>query len=308
MPTDYVLFVHGVKTRSAAEITGIANGMVRQINTCLPKGNCDLQLIVPFWGDLNLEATNDLRAGLKRSSKWEQMWFRDFRSGLLMDFVGDAALYISRHVGSQVAQRLLQSATEGLQGFKAGDRLHLITHSWGTVILFDILFAARWEDPKLDSQTRDCVASIRKALFGLPPNPEIGISLSSIHTMGSPIALFSLLSVTGRSSHDMTPKLKDLLGNLYTAAKRPLTWKNFVHPGDPIAYPLEGVLPNLLDAAADFVKVEDIICSQGGFMEWATSPLQQTLVPMLGGGDAHQFYFKSDTVAKEIAKVIQAQR
>jgi hypothetical protein len=306
MPTDYVLFVHGVKTRSALEINQIANDLFRRIDACVSKESCNLQLIVPFWGDLNVEATNDLRDGLKRSTKWKDMWFQEFRSGILMDFVGDAALYISRHVGTQVMQRIQKSAVDGLKSMQPGDRLHLVTHSWGTVILFDILFAARWEDPRLDENTRACVQIIRKALFGLAPDVRAGIPLASIHTMGSPIALFSLLNVASRSSHDLTPKLKELLGNLYETEKHPLVWKNYVHPGDPIAYPLEGVLPELLDESARFVAVEDIICVKKDFLTWLTAPLRQTLVPMLGGGDAHQYYFKSDAVVQAIAKVIQA--
>lgn len=306
MPTDYVLFVHGVKTRSADDIKRIANGLLKQVTNCMAKDSCQLQLIVPFWGDLNLEATDDLRAGLKKSSKWKDIWFKDFRSGLLMDFVGDAALYMSRHVGSHVVQRLQETATAGLKNAKPGDRLHLVTHSWGTVILFDILFAARWEDPKLDVSTRDRVEMIRRTLFGLPPNPEQGIPLASIHTMGSPIALFSLLNVTGRSSHDLTPKLKELLGSLHSLEKHPLAWKNYVHPGDPIAYPLEGVLPQLLDESADFVRIEDLICYKKDVMNWLTKPFRQTLLPMLGGGDAHQYYFESDLVARTIARVIEA--
>jgi hypothetical protein len=304
MPTDYILFIHGVKTRSAEEINGIANKMFRQISNCVARDSCNLQLIVPFWGDLNIEATNDLRAGLKRSSKWDEVWFRDFRSGLLMDFVGDAALYISRHVGSQVVQRLQQTAAAGIKTMQPGDRLHLITHSWGTVILFDILFAGRWEDPRLDAQTRASVELIRKALFGLPPDPERGIPLASIHTMGSPIALFSLLNVTGKSSHDLTPKLKELLASLHAITNRPLPWKNYVHPGDPISFPLEGVLPDLLDEEAGLIQVQDVICYQKDWVSWLTAPLRQTLVPMLGGGDAHQYYFKSDIVIKEISQTI----
>lgn len=306
MPTDYVLFVHGVKTRSADDIKRIANSLLKQVTNCMAKDSCQLQLIVPFWGDLNLEATDDLRTGLKKSSKWKDIWFQDFRSGLLMDFVGDAALYISRHVGSQVVQRLQEEAAEVLKNAKPGDRLHLITHSWGTVILFDILFAARWEDPKLDVSTRDRVEMIRRTLFGLPPDPKQGIHLASIHTMGSPIALFSLLNVTGRSSHDLTPKLKELLGSLHSLKKRPLAWKNYVHPGDPIAYPLEGVLPQLLDESADFVRIEDLICYKKDLVNWLTKPFRQTLLPMLGGGDAHQYYFESDVVARTIARVIEA--
>jgi hypothetical protein len=307
MPTDYVLFIHGVKTRSAVDIQRIANNLLTKVDSCLAKDSCQLQLIVPFWGDLNLEPTEALRDGLKASSKWKDIWFQEFRSGILMDFVGDAALYISRHVGSQVVQRIEEKAAEGLKNAQPGDRLHLVTHSWGTVILFDILFAARWEDPKIDEITRNQVNLIRQTLFGLAPNPSAGIPLASIHTLGSPIALFSLLNVASRSTHDLTPKLKELLGNLYALKQRPLIWKNYVHPGDPIAYPLEGVLPELLDEAANLVQVEDLICYKQDLVNWLTKPLRQTLVPMLGGGEAHQYYFECNVVARSIAQTIQAQ-
>ena len=46
-----------------------------------------------------------------------------------------------------------------------GDRLHLVTHSWGTVILFDVMFAPRWDDTDLDHDTRRRIQNIREGLF-----------------------------------------------------------------------------------------------------------------------------------------------
>jgi len=170
-----------------------------------------------------------------------------------MQFAGDAAVYSSRYVGSQVVDRLSQQARVGLQGFKQNeDSLHLITHSWGTVTLFDILFAARWEQS--DMLGHNSAEDIRNSLFRVEPNPNKGLSLASIHTMGSPIALFSLIDMarskeeakgekeltTDRgnkvNTQDITPRLEKLLESLFRLRQgMPLPWRNFIHPGNPVA-------------------------------------------------------------------------
>lgn len=128
----------------------------------------------------------------------------------------------------------------------------MITHSWGNVILFDILFAARWDQS--DMPGHQSAQDIRNSLFGVEPNPNTGLSLASIHTMGSPIALFSLIDVarskektkgekeltTARgnkvNTHDITPRLENLLQSLSEIRQgMPLPWRNFIHPGDPVA-------------------------------------------------------------------------
>lgn len=100
----------------------------------------------------------------------------------MIEFAGDAALYISRSIGTQVVDRLKQDAEKHLADYQPGDRLHLVTHSWGTVILFDVLFAARWDEQNLPEY--DGARKIRNFIFGVEPKLEEGIPLTSIHTMG----------------------------------------------------------------------------------------------------------------------------
>ncbi len=115
---------------------------------------------------------------------------------------------------------LAAQALPKLQEFKPNtDRLHLITHSWGTIILFDVLFAARWDGD--DIPGHNSVSNIRERCFGVEPNPNAGMPLASIHTMGSPIALFDLMDVDQKidideeinnnrvqvSTHDITPRV-----------------------------------------------------------------------------------------------------
>ncbi len=307
MPTDYILFVHGVKTRKQADFRALADSLFNRIKSSVGDQSRVLKPLVFFWGDLNQAAQDELLNGFKASSKWSDFWFQDFRTQQVLGFVGDAALYLSRHVGSQVVQRFEQDVLGVLQNTAPGDRLHLVTHSWGTVILFDLLFAARWEDTRLDPKIRQTVQQIRNALFGLPPVEGTGIPIASIHTMGSPISLFSLLTISGTlggaSTHDLSPDLKSLLEQLYNLKKKPMPWRNFSHPGDPIAYPLEGVIPLLLNEASQYVQTQDVITDKGNFLN---RPFQQRLIPVLWGGEAHGSYWDNVIVSQTIAEVIRA--
>ena len=143
-----------------------------------------------------------------------------------MQFAGDGALYVSSAVGSKVADALKKQAIAGLQGYSAKeDRLHIVTHSMGTVILFDILFSSRWDDDATIGH--DSVMTIRSVIYGIDPHPEQGIRLGSITTMGSPIGIFSLMDVAppsvdtksdpskAASTHDITPSLARLLAYLH---------------------------------------------------------------------------------------------
>jgi hypothetical protein len=306
MPTDYILFIHGVSNRSKREEPTYANWLFKSIKSSV-EPSLTVEKIALYWGDVNIEAENRLAKGFKTSKTWNQLWFRDFRENNLLQFVGDAALYLSRHVGSQVVAQLKQQGQQILGTLespkhKPGDRLHLVTHSWGTVILLDILFADRWEDKNIPGHQD--VMTIRKILFGLPPNPSKGIPLASIHTMGSPIALFSLISVNG-SSHDFKPQLNQLLNNLYHLRGVQLPWLNFIHPGDPVAWPLEKVMFELVDEDAKGLNFKDQITRNAGFSDLLFQPVSQTVLALLHGGKAHGSYWKSKQVAQSIAQTIK---
>jgi hypothetical protein len=313
MATDYVLFIHGVNTRDERENPTYAKELITQLEHVVTR-NINLKPIPLFWGDVNKDPEDDLRKQLMdQNGCWDKLWFKDFRQKQLLQFSGDAALYISRSIGTKVVDRLKKDAERGLAGYQEGDRLHLVTHSWGTVILFDALFAARWDESNLPEY--DGARRIRKFIFGVEPNPRGGIPLASIHTMGSPIALFSLISVTQRNSpdgvvvntHDLTQQLQELLENLYTRRGRKLPWRNFIHPGDPVAWPLEKVIPMLVDGDSQYLDIKDVVTHKADLSDFLFEPASQTALALVHGGDAHGSYFTSMEVAQEIAQTIQAQ-
>ncbi|MBW4475356.1 MAG: hypothetical protein KME54_00430 [Tolypothrix brevis GSE-NOS-MK-07-07A] len=324
MATDYILFVHGVNTRDRREQPNYANLLIGHINKLIDDPN-NLKPIPLYWGDVGIESEKNLMSKIASpGSRWDQLWFQNTRQNTILQFMGDAALYISRSVGSKIVEALRIQIELGLENASKSDRLHLVAHSWGTFILFDILFAARWNDTNISAH--ESVTAIRKCFYGLEPNPEEGIRISTIHTMASPIAIFSLLDIVQgenqaltpeltlkqteqRATHDITPKLKQLVANLSEKEdSNKLPWRNYLHPADPIAWPLDPLIYSLVDGLERNIEIKDII-SKLTFVESLMQPFKQkALVMLLYGGQAHGSYFNSVQVAQEIVQTIQQTR
>jgi hypothetical protein len=315
MATDYILFIHGVNTRQQREGVGYSKSLFDLIHAKVKTLNptTSLKQVELYWGDINKTPEDQLRNDLEKSPAWNKFWFKDFRQNQLLQFAGDAALYISRYIGSKVVDRLLSQIEEGLRGYQSNeDRIHLVTHSWGTVILFDVLFASRWKDTTIPGFKG--VDSIRRAFFGIEPSLFEGIKIGSLHTMGSPIAIFSLMDVQqdvdetkteSSSTHDITPKLELFLKNLAGAkAQKPLPWRNFAHPGDPIAFPLAATVSRMVNEESKYLNVQDIITHNSGLFDYLTEPVSQTVLALVHGGDAHGSYWTSHEVAQKIADEI----
>lgn len=311
MSTDYILFIHGVNVRNQSAFEQQTNAMFQTIKANINNPSRTLKPVTLFWGNVGEPSTETLLKGLKASSKWDKFWLQDLRTTQILPFVGDAAMYLSRFISSAIVEQITQQAIqqigltlEDLKNPPEGDRFHLVTHSWGTVVLFDILFASRWEDPALPEETRLRVEKIRRGFFGVGTDVEktFGIPLASIHTMGSPIALFNLVNVNVRSSFDLTPKLQEFLEALKNKTQKPLPWKNYAHPGDPIAYPLEGVMPLLLESAQGLVSIEDVMSPTS----WFGGLFAQNILSIINGGKAHGSYWTEPKVAQAIGTVIQS--
>lgn len=312
MATDYILFIHGVNTRSKDSFHQESQTLFTRIQSSIKDSSRQLKPVYLFWGDVGKDGTNELLRGLKASRNWHQFWFQNFRTEQILPFVGDAALYLSRSISAKIVRQITDQALAqmdlGLEDLKvqgSDDRLHLVTHSWGTIILFDVLFAPRWESDELDPEIRQMLQNIRTGFFGLgsDSNQKFGIPIASIHTMGSPIALFNLINLNHGHNFDITSNLKMMLESLYSKTEgKPLPWRNYAHPNDPIAYPLEGVMPLFLSEHSSKVQVEDIMTSSNPLMQ----PFSQSLLPLVNGGKAHGSYWESQKVANTIAQVISS--
>ena len=324
MATNYVLFIHGVNTRSEGTQPTYANNLIDLINKTTP-----IEPLVVYWGDVNEQEEKKLCNGYRASSIWNKLWFRDIREQQLVRFAGDAALYLSRYIGAKVVAKVAEQVAK-LKDCTAEDRLHFVTHSMGTIILFDLLFSSRWDQDR--TSVRDSVMDIRDAIYGVTgnvSNPKQGIRLGSITTMGSPIGIFSLMDVNppaedaqsdpskAISTHDITPGLVQLLKYLYQElGKSRLPWRNFVHPGDPIASPLEGILPDMVDVDETYIDILDILVPTDpaevfketlpkALLDLTAESFRKTVFAILDGGNAHGSYWQSERVAEVITQLIQ---
>jgi hypothetical protein len=228
-----------------------------------------------------------------------------------LQFIGDTVLYISRYVGAQILEKLKNQIDDGLKGSQSDDRLHLVTHSLGTIILFDLLFSSRWDAP--EAPGRDNAAWIRSVIYGVEPNPLQGIRVASVHTMGSPIGLFSLMDVDPSeqnrkdATHDITPRLQLFLQRQTQVwGGKPLPWLNFAHPGDPLAYPLDPLLYDMVAGEKPFLTIQDHVAPTTGLLDKVLALIKQNIIALVDFPDAHNSYWQNEEVAKLIAQTISA--
>jgi hypothetical protein len=310
--TEYLLFVHGVNTREDRYQPDYAEPLLQQIQH-LAHSQMTIKPIVLYWGDVNINEEMELLKMFQASSVWDKLCFPDLRAKQLLQFTGDAALYISRTGGKLIADRLVRDTMSGLQDFRSGtDHLHLITHSMGTVILFDMLFSSRWDAPKAGGY--EGVEQLRHQIF------REGSPVRSIHTMGSPIGLFSLLmggvgSTNLPDTHDITTRLKEYLQNLCGEAHTPFPWRNYLHPMDPVATPIEQLLPDMLGTNNTCLDVRDLLTQEADLLSQATNFSLRSLGELGGkletaqlvlfGGLAHNSYWANPFVAATILQTIE---
>lgn len=328
MATDYLLFIHGVNTRKDDTQPSYADQLFELIKQHIQPSARTIAPLIIYWGEANDQQENALLQAYKASSIWDKLWFQQFRETQLVRFAGDASRYLSRYVGGKVAD-IVAKELSTVKNASSDDRLHLVTHSLGTVILFDLLFSARWDQAGIDGY--DSVMTIRDAVYGIKgnsSNPKQGIRLGSIFTMGSPLGIFSLIDVSPEAkdaknaqgdvicTHDITPRLEQLLDNLHQELKgNKLPWRNFAHPGDPLACPLEVLIPNMVDGRKVYLDIHDVLIPatvaeimaepfQEALLDLAAGPFRQTVLTLMNGGSAHLSYLQSKHVAEGIAQVI----
>ena len=310
--SEYLIFIHGVNTREERDQPDYADQLIKKIQRLCSPGII-LKPVPLYWGDVNIAAEQALLKDLKDASVWNELAFQEFRARQLLQFIGDGALYISRAAGQLVVERLIDQSMKGLKDFSpATDHIHLISHSMGTVILFDMLFSSRWDAANADGYTG--VEQLRTIIF------HSSSPVRSIHTMGSPISLFSLTMFHNASiptTHDITARLGQYLKDLCSTVKS-FPWRNYLHPMDIIASPIERLLPRMLNVVDSCLDVKDILTQDPGLL----NKVSDTVLDLIGtdklregaealrlvllAGSAHSSYWTSPVVASTIIQTIEA--
>ncbi|MBK1988987.1 alpha/beta hydrolase [Sphaerospermopsis aphanizomenoides BCCUSP55] len=143
---------------------------------------------------------------------------KDLREGFISDFVGDAFTYLNFQIGKKIRQSITEHLEDFITNHSQEKELHIIAHSMGTVILWDMLFSDNFENNDPAFKFRELI------------NDQV--QLKSITTMGSPVILFNMLL-------DIPTEQVKLKCQSF---KYPLRWLNIIHSSDMIAYPISSSL------------------------------------------------------------------
>ncbi|AFZ03254.1 hypothetical protein [Calothrix sp. PCC 6303] len=148
---------------------------------------------------------------------------QEFRQGFLSAFVGDALTYMNSDRGEKIRKSITEHLEDYINNYPQEKELHIITHSMGSIIFWDMLFSDRFNCDDSAYKFRSIIGE--------------KIQLKSIATMGSPILLFNLML-------DIKPEIiNDRVDEI--VAKYPngtLRWVNIIHASDLIAYPIASSL------------------------------------------------------------------
>lgn len=297
-----LFFIHGVATRHTE--------YAKALETAIRDEMLDRDLSPPicypgFWGDL-LGNTRRLwsilqsdlqqakRENLELVEDDDLLCYKDFREGLFSEFVGDFFSYLNPDRGRKIRQKLSQQLEDFLTSNPNETELHIIAHSLGTVILWDVLFSQRLNREPETRKLR-MMLNLESPMLGLP-----SARLTSITTMGSPIVFANQM---------LNVRSEELAGLLDAcSADAPLRWTNIIHPADILAYPLKNSIADLFQDRLDWQHRLDLrdryIVQKNDFLGKATKVIgQPNLAIPWKTGDAHTSYFKG---REQNAEMLQA--
>lgn len=291
-----VFFIHGVATREVR----YADQLKKLIRAEFANRNQPLPLFYSgFWGDIlnDLDKVwNGIHQDLQKvqaqdpqANPEDIFRYQSLRRGFLSEFVGDALTYFNSDRGAKIRELIATQLEDFIDRHPEETELHIVAHSLGTVVLWDVLFS---ENLNLDQPT----LKIRSMLQGSGSSTHgRKISLRSLTTMGSPILLFNLMM-------GITPEKINGLTNGY---QRSLKWTNVVHASDIIAYPLGSSLsdhpPANLLFKDEFIQTETNSLAKALYQLIQSPAIQKfgqaytealSCAPMLAGSvDAHTGYW-----------------
>src|SRR5579883_743873 len=232
--TMLVWFMHGATVRQSEYADPLRSRIIREFP--------DHGLPIPefyscFWGDI-LGHTDQLWDWIQQdlaAFKWDypQIEIEDVfhysqrREQLITGFFNDIFSYLNTRQGREVRRAIAVQFLSFLADNPLEDDLHIVAHSLGSVILWDILFSENFE-------ASDPAFYVRNVIRGLSgPGTGRKVKLRSVTTLGSPILIFSqLLRFNAAQLRQFARR--------YTAT--PLRWINIIHASDVFAYPIRASL------------------------------------------------------------------
>jgi hypothetical protein len=298
-----VFFIHGVATRDACYSSNLQQLIKTEFSHREEKNP---HFYASFWGSALTDMgkiwngiDEDLAAVKKKYPKIDReeiFRYRTFREGLFSQFLGDFFTYMNPDKGREIRKTIAQQLYNFIKENPNDSELHIVAHSLGTVILWDILFSDRFsaKDPALSIR-----AMIRELENQTDVKPKYQVNLSSITLIGSPILFINTML-------DVRPEKVEQFAHSYSS-EQPLRWINLIHASDLIAYPLKASLHLAENSCLKFT--DEYLLEDVNLAEKTARSLGQTdLAMVLGSSDAHSNYWNCSQTARLITNNILNQQ
>jgi len=294
-----VFFIHGVATRNAEYSSNLQQLIKTEF---IHRGEKNPHFYAGFWGSALTDMgkiwngiDEDLAHAKKKYSKSDSeefLKYRSFREGFFSQFMGDFFTYMNSDNGQEIRNIISQQLHNFIKQNPNDSEIHIVAHSLGTVILWDILFSDRFS-------AKDPALSIRAMIRELENQTDVKIkhqvNLSSITLIGSPILFINTML-------DVRPEKVEQFAYSYSS-EQPLRWLNLIHGSDLMAYPLKA---NLHLAENSYLKFEDeYLLEDANWVEKIARSLgQNDLAMAVSSSDAHNSYWNCPHTARLITNNI----
>lgn len=277
--------MHGASVRQVGYADPLRS---RLIEAFTDRGLAVPEFYSSFWGDALGDTTQlwdwvqqDLEA-----FRWEHpeididdiFHYRQRREQLISGFFNDIFNYLNSSRGREVRRLIAVQFLNFLKEAPFEEDLHIVAHSLGCIILWDILFSDKFEP-------NDPAFYIRHLIKGLSAAGEgRKVKLRSVTMMGSPLLFFNRLL-------DIDVQRLKQFASRYTAA--PLRWVNIIHASDIFAYPIRASL----DLEAANLYLRDVYLGERNFIKKNIGDVAMAL----GLVSDHSQYWRSGRVARLVA-------
>jgi hypothetical protein len=277
-----IWFMHGASVRRVEYADPLRQNLIESLSD---RGIAIPEFYSSYWGD-SLGSTTQMWDWVQQDLelfKWDNpqtdlddvFHYRQRREQLISGFFNDIFNYLNTQQGREVRRTIAVQLLNFISSAPLEEDLHIVAHSLGSIILWDMLFSEAF-DPS------DPAFYVRQAIKGLSERSQgHKVKLRSITTLGSPLLFFNrLLNID-------VLRLKQF-ADRYTGS--PLRWLNVINASDIFAYPLRASL----ELADSSLYLRDHYLGERNFLKKNIGDLAMAL----GMVTDHSRYWTSDRVCR----------
>lgn len=229
-----VWFMHGASVRQVGYADPLRSQLIAEFSN---RGLALPEFYSSFWGDA-LGNTDQLWNYVQQDLEAFKLeyplidlddifHYRQRREQLISGFFNDIFNYLNSAQGREVRRIIALQLLSFLTETPFDEDLHIVAHSLGSIILWDILFSDNFSPDDPAFYIRDVIKGLGKAGQGRK------VKIRSITTLGSPILFFNQVL-------DIDVQRLKQFASRYTG--KPLRWLNIIHASDIFAYPIKASL------------------------------------------------------------------